>query len=445
MRDSVRKQFRICLFLAIAEILLCHSSFGQTVYTTALSTNPLENLGHSPRASAMGNAFTAMDGDAACLFYNPAGLNNLSETQLSLVHQSWIAGMSQETMLAGVPTGSFGAFAAGVNYLSYGILDGYDATGTSTSPLIPFRGSLSLGWGGPMTRSLSLGLAARGLIQSLTASNSSFSSSVQAGALWTFPPNLRLGVTYDFLNNNNSSKFGVLTLGISGSVPIFFKIPTLLLANYTLPLYSVSEIQFGAEQHFLNILCARLGYQWEIDDNQITGFRGFTAGLGFEMGDFSLDYSYVPDGDLGDSQMVGLSYRFPGEKPALHATSLTPLPPASTPTPSSQLNFNPPAQVSPADKVVRVETRFQIPDTDSAPASEAYTPELRKNLAAAGIKVEQNPKDFQAWMDLGNLYWRLGQADYTVQCFQEALHLQPENGALKAWLDHYLKLHPGRE
>jgi tetratricopeptide (TPR) repeat protein len=290
-----------------------------------------------------------------------------------------------------------------------------------------------------------MGLAARGLFQSFTAGASGFSSSLQTGLLWRFPPSLRLGVTYDFLNTDNSPELRVLTLGVSGTFSIFSKEPTLLLADYTLPFYAVSKIQFGAEQLFLNLLRARLGYQWEIDNNQIPGFRGFTAGLGFVMGDFDLDYGYAPDGDLGDSQMIGLTYHFPAEKPAVHPVSSLPPSPASISPPPSALHFTPPAEVSPSDRAVTVETLFHIPGSDNAPVSGVISPELQKSLDAAGQRVEQNPKDFQAWIDLGNLYWQSGQPDYTIQCFQEALRLQPENGPLKAWLGHYLKLHPGRE
>jgi hypothetical protein len=453
----VYKKFLSRLVFAWLAFVATQVSSAQTVYTTALSPNPLEDLGHSPCASAMGNAFTAAENDAACLFYNPAGLYRLPETQISFIHQSWIANINQDTLLAGFPLGPFGAFAVGANYLSYGTLDGYDSNGNYTSPQNPYRGSLSFGWGGPVANALSLGLAARVFSQSYAAGTTGFSSSLQTGILWRFPSRLRVGVTYGFLHTDSSPQLGVLTVGASGSFPLLSKDPLLILADYTLPLYAVSKIQMGVEQSLLNLLRARLGYQWEIDDNQITGFRGFTAGLGIGDENFDLDYSYAPDGDLGGSQMIGLTYHFPAVKAAAHPASPPPLlPPSAPPPPSAPLlpsappantsvHFTPPAEVSPSDRAVTVQTLFHIPDSDQAPVSALSSPELQKSLDAAGQRVEQNPKDFQAWVDLGNLYWQAGQADYTVQCFREALRLEPGNGPLKAWLDHYLMIHPGRE
>src|SRR5579871_766505 len=127
---------------AVGLLILPYGLHAQTTYTTALSPSPLENLGHSPRAYALGGAFAAVSGDPACLFYNPAGLAGLPALQVSAMHQDWIAGISQETLLAGFPEGNAGSFALGANYLNYGALDGYAASGNPTSPNSPFRGSL---------------------------------------------------------------------------------------------------------------------------------------------------------------------------------------------------------------------------------------------------------------------------------------------------------------
>jgi hypothetical protein len=479
--------------------------YAQTTYTTALSPYPLENLGHSPRAYALGEAFAAVSGDPACLFYNPAGLYNLSSIQVSAMHQDWIAGISQETLLAGFPAGKAGAFAFGANYLDYGLLTGYDSLGNPTSSNSPFRGTFYAGWGGPFLSRLSVGLSARGLIQSLAPGVSSFSSSLQAGALWHLLPSLSLGGSYTLLDTDADLGLGFLNLGASWSFPFFLKNPTNLDLGFSLPLYNVARLQFGAEQPFLNFLVARLGYELELDDNDISGFRGLTGGFGFDFHDFSADYSYSPDGDLGSTQMVGLSYRFPeapgrptastvgrsqreslpppilpettqpkafttAPTPASSWTSpkvlfqtVPPLPslpntpplprPLVSPTPAVNpsgtpsvpaLNFNPSATVLPSDQVRKVQTLFQIPsNAGSASATPATpSPEMEKALEAAGQKVSQNPQDPRSWMELGNLYWRSGQPDYAVQCFTEALRLKPDALALRDWLNRYQKAHP---
>jgi len=485
-------------FWGVGLLILPFGLQAQTTYTTALSPNPLENLGHSPRAYALGEAFAAVSGDPACLFYNPAGLAGIPALQVSAMHQDWIAGISQETLLAGFPAGQAGSFALGANYLNYGALESYDASGNPTSSNSPFRGSLYAGWGGPILSGISLGLSAHGAIQSLAPGASKLSSAVQAGALWKPIPRLSLGGAYTFLNTDSDLGLGFLELGASYSIFLFFQSSTLLEMGFSLPLYNVARLQFGAEQPFLNFLVVRAGYQLELDNNDIAGFRGLTGGLGLDLDDFSLDYAYSPDGDLGSSQMISLAYRLPTEsKPAPNPhpqntwavpVSVIPSPAASvaaTPTPNAtpvlkpeetatptatasptttwtpsagsngepsptptlvSMDFNPSSTALPSDKVQKVETRFQIPDTVDSPASASVTPspEMEKALEEAGQKVGQNPQDPQAWMNLGNLYWELDQPDYALQCFSEVLRLKPGATALRDWVSRYYKAHPDK-
>jgi hypothetical protein len=36
---------------------------------------------------------------------------------------------------------------------------------------------------------------------------------------------------------------------------------------------------------------------------------------------------------------------------------------------------------------------------------------------------------------LATLYWKAGKRAFTAQCFEEILQLQPQNQAIKDWLD----------
>ncbi len=61
----------------------------------------------------------------------------------------------------------------------------------------------------------------------------------------------------------------------------------------------------GAEWWLRNILASRVGYK----TNQDIG-KGITAGIGFKMGKTSIDYAYVPYGDLGDTHRISLGMKF---------------------------------------------------------------------------------------------------------------------------------------
>lgn len=489
-QKNITKRFNSSLVLrgfVVSALVLCLPAalFPQTVYTTAQSPFPLEDLGHSARGHGFGGAFTAVQGDLACLFLNPAGLDGLGPAQVSFLHQDWIGDMAQETLVGALPLGKAGAFALGANYLNGGSFQGYDSNGFPTSSYHPSRASLALGWGGSILPPVSLGFTLRGLSQSLVPGNQTMASALNLGVLWRVLPALRAGAFYSSLDTDAASpEWGLLKMGVSYSQILIADSPCLFLADASLPPHGVYRIQCGAEQLFFRFLTVRMGYQLELEGNQIGGFRGFTAGVGFRFQELDLDYCYVPDGDLGYSQLVGLTYRFPMETakpvPTVSAIPLiqnsrlntqnpgleeTPLPtftplyaPAPNPTPAltwtptptippltPSLSFKPSNNRTASDQVVKVEIQFNLPDVSGGTSplpQPSPSVQLQQAIENMAKKVQDNPQDVQSWINLGNLYWRAGQADFSVQCFEEALRLQPDMARLKTWLDQYNRLHP---
>jgi hypothetical protein len=419
-------------------LILPVPSPAQTVYTTVQLPYPLEDLGHSPRALAMGSAFAAAEGDAACLYWNPAGLDGLAAPELSLFHESWLADISQETAVGAYPIGKAGTVALGANYLSFGQLDGYNSSGYYTASYSPFRASFALGWGGTLVHSLSIGFSVRGLFQTLVPGVSTTANSFSTGFLWRALPDLRIGGFYSFLYSDASPQLGSLDLGESWAVPLFSNKPMLLLVDFSMPPEGVYRIQAGVEQPLFSFLFGRFGFQQELRDNLIEGFRGFSGGIGIELKGFDLDYTFAPDGDLGYSQMFGLTYHLP------ESTPKNPPPKPST-APGEPLNFKPPSEIKPQDRVVQVEVHFNLPDSSGSPSGGPVTPPspgIQRAIEAAAQKVQANPQDAEAWVALGNLYWQSGQPEYTVQSFEEALRLRPDNNQLKSWIEGYKRLHP---
>lgn len=424
--------FGLCFSIASAE----------TVYTTVQLPFTLDNLGHSPRVMAMGSAYAAGESDASCLFWNPAGLDGLPQAEISVDHQEWLDNVTQETLLGAFPVSKVGTFAMAVNYLNFGDLQGYGPTGDPTTTLQPFRGNLSIGWGGTVAHQFSLGVAARGLYESLANGQESFSSAFSVGAIWRVLPFFRLGASYSLSTAATSPSLGVMTLGESWAVPLFNGAPALILLDFFLPSNGVYRIEAGIEQPILTDFFARAGFRQDLRDNQIQGFRGFTCGLGVKFQAIEVDYSYIPDGDLGYSQNFGLTFHFPEDSPIKKPVSNTP------PTQEQPVNFKPPEQLTAADKVVKVEVQFALPaprslgEGGTQPAPTPISPQLQAALDQAGQKVQKNPKDVAAWVALGNLYWQTGQPEFAVQSFEEALYLDPSNQQIRSWLDQYRRLNP---
>ncbi|RMH54416.1 MAG: hypothetical protein D6679_13790, partial [Candidatus Hydrogenedentota bacterium] len=65
-------------------------------------------------------------------------------------------------------------------------------------------------------------------------------------------------------------------------------------------------IRGGGEYWVGKVLALRLGY-----DGSVTGVdNGLTGGLGIRWEEFSLDYAFMPFGEIGENHRFGIGYRW---------------------------------------------------------------------------------------------------------------------------------------
>ena len=64
-------------------------------------SNDFLSIGVDARAISMSNSVVASSNDVSSGFYNPAGLNSISSTQIGLMHSSYFAGITQYDYLGG--------------------------------------------------------------------------------------------------------------------------------------------------------------------------------------------------------------------------------------------------------------------------------------------------------------------------------------------------------
>jgi tetratricopeptide (TPR) repeat protein len=260
---------------------------------------------------------------------------------------------------------------------------------------------------------LSAGVGAKGLYENLAPGHSEFDSSLTAGVLFRILPGLRLGAHYSFLYSGFDPDLGLLKFGAAWAPELLKGLPTQLHLDFSMPPQGVYRLHLGVEQPILSALLLRLGYQQELKDNLIGGFRGLTGGFGVRLGDWGLDYAFAPNGDLGSTHTAGLSYRFPERGPGA-------------------VRLDTPAELRPEDRIENVQVDFDL-SRKAAPSTLATG--IQEALAALNARIQADPRDAGAWHEMGRLYWGAGRRDYALQCFEEALRLQPGNEALRRWLE----------
>ena len=416
------------------------------VFTSADLTAPMEENGVSARALALGSAYAAVPDDIAAMSFNPGALGTLSSFQLALDHQSWLDGFFQETLMASIPVPGLGTGGVGFNYLDHGTFSGRDTNGDPTADFRSYRLSGTLGWGMPLFEHFYLGIAGRGIQQTI-AGESSQAFAMDGGALWEPLKGWTVGLSYmnwgtyisDFLLASR------LRAATAYNFQLFPDQRALACLAFSREPYNDAQIHFGLEDCFSKLISLRAGYQLDLYDNQMTDLYGFSAGLGLHWEQFTLDYAFLPNGDLGSTQRVSLQYDFgaaqsePTPTPVVPSPTPTVVPAVSTPTviaTSSSAGPTPTQTPSPDDTLTLY---FKVPeDSGAVPLTNEMAVEMRK----LSDHIKLVPRDAQAWMDLGRLYYQIGKKEWAIQCFDQVLRLEPGAQKLRDWLEKYKQSKP---
>lgn len=277
---------------------------GAVAYLPAAAVSqPWLGISTDPRAAAMGEALVAGGSEGFSLNNNPAGLGLLFDTQLSLAHNEWYAalGLRQEYFAFSRRLGN-GGLGVALNYFSYGSFEDRDASGAVVGGSLDSAYSIGLGYaGGLLADRLQLGLDLELAQESLgTRVGSAVTGGL--GALYQLLPGLRLG--------GYVSHFGVQAPE-EGQAPTAFHgglawqplgRTFMLVAQATRPARGSPSLRLGGEWRVLGQYSLRAG--WRATADPAEPDQGFSAGAGLRMGSLSLDYAYVPYGELTKAHRV---------------------------------------------------------------------------------------------------------------------------------------------
>jgi hypothetical protein len=295
---------------ALAAILI--GSVPMTAWSSAgTSGGAILNIPVGARAIAMGEAYTAQADDVSSLYWNPAGLALLNQSQASFLYNQSLDDLSYQNAAVAVPFEK-GALGASLSYLSYGQIDGFDANGDVASDVSAYSGVATLGgaWYGEQWAA---GLNVKGVQESL-ADVKATGIAADLGASYIHPREF-LGGTFRAAATLRNLGSGLKLLEQTDPFPRQWRVGLALVQTLNRKLnLSVDYGQIrnesgayyaGAEYWVLKYLALRTGYAGT--DTEGMGMR---AGVGLKYKDVSFDYAFSTYGDLGISHRYELSLRF---------------------------------------------------------------------------------------------------------------------------------------
>lgn len=283
-------------------------------------------LGSGARAGGMADSFAALADDVSAAYYNPAGLTQLSASQIAGAHTSYFQDVNYEVMQFAYPFGreerfSRHALALGIYYLSVSNIE--RRVSDSTDPIGTFGagdGAYALSYAYAFDRQLSVGVTGKYIAQTLdTYRASSFGADL--GVHYKLNPNGARPMNAAFVLRNFGTRPGGFVSGQSDPMPVS---GTLALSMEVLPktlkldvegtkYRDASAFASAGGEYTLPLtenIAAALRSGYSTQRSSIDGFSGLTVGGGLSFHNAGFDFAWVPFGDLGDTFRYSLVVKF---------------------------------------------------------------------------------------------------------------------------------------
>jgi hypothetical protein len=271
------------------------------------------------RAIAMGEAYVAQADDVSSLYWNPAGLGLLNQSQASFMYNQSVQGLSFNNMSIATPL-EYGGIGASLSYLSYGKIDGYDAQDNPTGNVTAYSGAATLGAAFFSGESWAMGMNIKG-VEGALADVKANGVAADLGLTYVHPTliedgTLRLAATVRNLGT------GLQYIDQNDPFPLEFRVGAAAVQMLDRKLnisVDVSKLRdepvagyTGAEYWIVPQIALRAG--WVASNQEGTGLR---AGVGLKVNNISFDYAFSSYGELGMSNLFETTIRFGTIRPTL--------------------------------------------------------------------------------------------------------------------------------
>lgn len=335
------------------KIVLCFLLFSGIAATSQIGgqyTYQFLNLVSSPRQAAMGGkAVTIYDYDVNQAVFNPATINSEMDQHLAVNYGNYFGEVTYGTAsYAHTFDKNKQTFQAGINYINYGSIDGYDENGRPTTTFSGSETALSLGYSYTVPKTnLHIGVSGK-LITSALESYNSVGGALDLGTLYIDKKNQ---INYAFVIRNLGTQFTTyaavneklpidIMFGMSKqieNVPIRWHLTLDNLQQWDVSFSNPNRAQnsldgtstpenvsffnnalrhviIGAELFPKKGFNIRMGYNFrrgeELKLIDQRNFSGISLGFGIKMGRLKFDYSYSKYSFAANTSLFGLTINF---------------------------------------------------------------------------------------------------------------------------------------
>ncbi len=292
-----------------AGMLIC--SLASLVSAAGTSSAQFLKLGAGARAAALGQSFTGIADDVTATYWNPAGLSQIQTPQLSLMQNAWLMDSQYQFAGFGMPT-AHGAWGVSVQRVDFGSIDQYTAADVKDGSFEAnsLAGGLTLS--GKISDRYHWGLTGKFIQESIEEEKASTFAG-DFGILFnqdifTFGLAVQnMGPGLKFVEESYPLP-QTIRLGASSKL---FEEKVIAVIEASKPNDDDPSIHGGLEFKVLPAFQIRGGYH-VTPGNQldVDGLTNLSGGFGLSLGKMTLDYAFLPFGDLGSAHQVSLLLKF---------------------------------------------------------------------------------------------------------------------------------------
>lgn len=296
--------------MTLVSVTLCFGIFSNQGAGTA--TAQFLKLGAGARAVGIGEAYSGVVDDSTALYWNPAGLNEITGNSVVLMHALWFEDIAYDWISYGKSLGRKGVIGVGVQYLSYGSITQTDATGLETGSFLPTDMAASLGYARSIG-GVDVGITAKYISSKITHTATAFA--VDAG-VQDCVCNDKLTLAAVVQNVGAGMKFVTeedpLPMNVKLGAGYLVKQNWLVALELNAP--SDNDLAIGAGMEYRYAISEKISTAIRAGYNTISkdtgGLNGISAGLGFTYMKYTIDYAFAPYGDLGTTHWISLGVMF---------------------------------------------------------------------------------------------------------------------------------------
>ena len=282
------------------------------------------NLPVGARASAMGGAYSAISEDASAIYWNPAGLVQIPKLSAIFMSAKYVQDISYQYAAYAHRLSYDSVLAASVFMTNIGSIDKYSLDGANIGTFSPRDQVFTLSYSRAILEfsdkdmDVSIGVSAKYIKSQIVESAHAY-----AGDLGIMTYNFtnipyRLGVT--MTNLGSGMRYDVdssplpLTFKLAGAINPFRNM--LFSTDVVFPKQNSPNVLLGTELSTEPNELTRLSVRAGLNTQRLKdGLGGFTMGVGATLHFFTLDYAFVPMGELGSTHKISITFDFPFRSP----------------------------------------------------------------------------------------------------------------------------------